>query len=199
MGKAQRIAVVFLGSGPAGQQPFAFVWERPANAGIWRLAQSLGSDSLGRTGNARVLDGGGDGAVVETRTYSIERGFEECASCPHVYRVRRFRWDSPGLVTVSARAERTPYATFVQFIQALAGGDRGTAEQLVADGSLLSTADGYGWGIAKGRWRLAPGMAATSSDLLIFRGNQEAYRVHFAPRGDDWVISGFEPSNRSLE
>ena len=198
-GKAQRIATLFLGSGPAGQQPFAFVWERPPSAANWRLTQSLGTDSLGRTGNARILDGGPDGAVLETRSYTVERGFDECPSCPHVYKLRRFKWATAGLVTASTNAEHTPYATLVQFITAPAAGDRATAGQFVSDAGLLGTADGYAWGASKGRWRLAPGSTATANELLVFRGAQEAYRVHFAARGDDWVITAFEPSSRSLE
>jgi hypothetical protein len=199
VGKAQRLAALFIGSGPAGQQPFAFVWARPPSAMNWRLAQSLGTDSLGRTGNARILEASPDGAVLESRTYTVERGFDECPSCPHVYRVRRLRWDTPGLVIASSSPEQTPYATFVQFIAALSAGDRDRAGQLVTEGSLLGAAEGYGWGVAKGRWRLAPGMTATSSELLLFRGPQEAYRVHFASRGQDWSISGFEPTSRNVE
>ena len=137
--------------------------------------------------------------MLETRTYTIERGFDECPSCPHVYRLRRFRWDTSGLVSIGSGVEHTPYATFVQLIAALTAGDRAAAGQLVADGALLSAADGYGFGIGKGRWRLAPGMTATSTELLLLRGSQEAYRVHFAARGDDWVITGFEPASRNVE
>ena len=198
-GKAQRVATLFLGSGANGQQPFAFVWTRPPSGQSWRLTQSLGTDSLGRSGNARIVEGSPDGTVLEARTYTVERGFEECAACPHVYRVRRLRWDTPGLVTASLTPEHTPYATFVQFIAALTAGDRATAQQLVADGSLVGAAEGYGWGTSKDRWRLAPGMTATSTELLIFRGAQQAYRVHFSARGDDWAITAFEPTSRSLE
>ena len=198
-GKAQRVATLFMGSGANGQQPFAFVWTRPPNAQSWRLTQSLGTDSLGRSGNARIVEGSPDGTVLEARTYTVPRGFDECAACPHVYQVRRLRWDTPGLVTASLTAEHTPYSTFVEFVTALGAGDRGKAQQLVAEGSLLGTAEGYGWSSAKSRWRLAPGMAANSPELLIFRGAQDAYRVHFAPRGDEWVITAFEPSSRSLE
>lgn len=198
-GKAQRLAAVFLGNGSAGQQPYAFVWARAPGAASWRLTQSLGTDSLGRTGNARILEGSPDGVVLETRTYTVERGFDECAACPHVYRVHRFRWDTPGLVTASSSAEHNPYATFVQFIVALTTGDRATAGQLVTDPALLGTADGYGWSTARGRWRLAPGMTATSAELLFFHGAQEAYRVRFTTRGDDWVISSIEVTARNVE
>lgn len=198
-GKAQRLAAVFMGNGAAGQQPFAFVWARPPSASSWRLAQSLGTDSLGRTGSARILEASPDGAVLETRTYTVERGFDECPSCPHVYRVHRFRWDTPGLVTASSSAEHTPYATFVEFITTLTGGDRATAASLVGDPSLLGAADGYGWSAARGRWRLAPGMTATAPELLLFHGAQEAYKVRFSPRGDGWVISNVEVTSRSVE
>ena len=199
--KAQRFAALFSGSGPTGQQPFAFVWERPPGAASWRLAQSLGTDSLGRTGNAKILDGAGpDGAVLETRTYTVEHGFDECASCPHVYKVRRFKWDAPGLVTATVSSEHTPYAAFVALVTALAAGNRAAAAQLVSDPGLLATADGYAWGVSsKGRWRLAPGTNASATELLVFRGAQEAYRVHFMPRGEDWVVSAFEPASRSVE
>lgn len=197
--KAQRIAVLFSGLGPTGQQPFAFVWRRPPEGASWNLAQSLGADSLGRTGTARVLEGAADGAVLETRTHSVERGFEECPSCPHITRTRRFRWSDAGLTMAGEVVERSPYATFVQLVRALLAGDRETAERLVADGSLLSAADGYEWGRPKGLWRLAPGAAANTSELVVFRGAHEAYRIHFAPRSDDWVVSGFEPTSRSVE
>jgi hypothetical protein len=42
-------------------------------------------------------------------------------------------------------------------------------------------------------------MSANARELVLFRGLQEAYRVHFATRGDDWVITGFEPTSRTLE
>jgi hypothetical protein len=198
-GNAQRIATLFMGGGANGQQPFAFVWTRPPNAQSWRLTQSLGTDSLGKSGNARIVEGSPDGTVLEARTYTVQHGFDECASCPHVYQVRRLRWDTPGLVTASLSSEHTPYSTFVDFVSALSAGDRAKAQQLVSDGSLMGTADGYGWGSPTNRWRLAPGMTATSTELLIFRGAKDAYRVHFAPKGEDWLITAFEPSSRSLE
>jgi len=53
--------------------------------------------------------------------------------------------------------------------------------------------------VAKGKWRLAPASSPNARDLLLFRGSQEAYRVHFSPQDDSWVMSGFEPTNRSIE
>ena len=197
--RASRIAALFSRAGAGGQQPFAFVWQRPPDGAAWNLAQSLGGDSLGRVGTARVLQGGPEGTVLESRTYTIARGFDECASCAHVYVMRRFRWGTPGLVSASADIERTPYYSFIQLIQALVAGDPDGAQRWAADGSVVSAAEGYEWGRSRGMWRLAPGNAPSARDLVMFRASQEAYRVHFATRGDEWVVTGFEPTSRSVE
>jgi hypothetical protein len=198
--EAARIAVLYTRVGAAGPQPFVFVWQRPPQGAAWRLQQSLGPDSLGSVGAARFVEPAQDGAVLVSRTYRPARGFDECAACPHVYRTRRFAWDAAGLVSVSDEVERTPYFSFVQLIQALMAGDRQEAERWVADPSLLDAAEGYEWGSrSKGSWRLAPGSAANARELLFFRGNREAYRVHFDDRRDDWVLTSFEPTSRTIE
>jgi hypothetical protein len=46
---------------------------------------------------------------------------------------------------------------------------------------------------------VAPGAGETPSQMVFFRGDQEAYRVFFTRRGDQWVITGFEETTRSLE
>lgn len=194
-----RVAVLFSRLGPSGQQPFAFVWQRPPDAASWRLAQSLGPDSLGSVGSARFVDSGGEGVVLVSRATLPARGFDECATCPHIYRLRRFRWGAPGLVVASEEIERSPYYAFVQLIQALAASNRDEAENWVADLSIADAAIGYDWGGSKGQWRLAPGSSPNAHDLLLFRGSQEAYRVHFGPRGDGWVVTGFEPTTRTIE
>jgi len=196
---ATRVAGLFTRSGPQGQQPFAFVWQRPPEGAGFRLAQSLGGDSLGANGSAQLVESATGGMVLMSRTYTVARGFDECGSCPHVYRTRSFRWGTPGLVLAEEEIEHTPYYSFVKFIQALVAGDRETAERFTSDASVMDAATSYQWGQSKGMWRLSPGSAANARDLLMLRGSQEAYRVHFAMRGDDWVISGLEPSNRNIE
>jgi hypothetical protein len=196
---ATRVAGLFTRTGPQGQQPFAFVWQRPPDGSAFRLGQSLGADSLGSTGTARLVESATGGAVLVTHTYQVARGFDECGSCPHVFRTRTFRWGAPGLVKIDEDIERTPYYSFVQFIAALAAGDREAAERLATDGSVVDAATGYQWGQSKGLWRLSPGSAPNARDLILLRGSQEAYKVHFAAHGDDWVISGLEPSNRNIE
>ncbi len=194
-----RVAVLFSRQGPGGQQPFAFVWQRPPNGASWRLAQSLGPDSLGATGVARFVDSPSDGVVMISHATVSARGFDECPTCPHIDRLRRFRWGPQGMTVASEEIERTPYYAFVQLIQALAASNRDQAQEWVADPSILDAAIGSGWGASKGLWRLAPGSSGDARDLLLFRGSQEAYRVHFAPKGDSWVVTGFEPSNRNIE
>ena len=198
--QATRVAGLFTRTGAQGQQPFAFVWQRPPDGSSFRLAQSLGSDSLGSTGSARLVESATGGIVLMSRTYQIARGFDECGSCPHVYRTRSYRWGTPGLVKAEEELENTPYYAFVQFIQALVAGDRDAADRLTGDPSVVDAATNYQWGQSKGLWRLSPGSAPNARDLIVLRGSREAYRVHFAPRGgDDWVITGIEPSNRNIE
>jgi hypothetical protein len=197
--QGSRIAVLFTRQGPAGQQPFVFVWQRPPEASAWRLAQALGGDSLGTVGSARFLMGEYDGSVLESRATMPTRGFDECATCPHVYRVRRFRWAETGLVATSQEIERSPYYSFVQFVQALEASDLDGAQRFAADPSLVDGALAYGWGTRRGLWRLAPASSPNSRELILFRGSQEAYRVHFAERGGDWVVAALEPTSRTIE
>jgi hypothetical protein len=194
-----RIAGLFSRVSSSGQQPFVFVWQHPPGGASWRLVQSLGADSLGAIGSARLTPPDANGVVLVSRATMPARGFDECATCAHVNRVRSFRWGEPGLVLAQEDIERTPYYTFVQLIQALVANDWNEAGRWVADPSLLDSAIGYGWGASKGSWRLAPGTPPTDKDLVLFRGPQEAYRVHFSPRGEDWIITGFEPTTRSVE
>ena len=194
-----RVAALFTRIGPSGQQPYAFVWQRPPEGASWRLAQSLGADSLGSVGSARFVEPGSDGAVMMSRATIPARGFDECATCPHVYRLPLFGWGGPGLVAVGEEIEHSPYYAFVKLIQALAASDRSAAEPWVADPSILDAAIGHEWGAGKGLWRLAPGTSPNAHELVLFRGSQEAYRVHFAPKNDDWVVTAFEPTSRSIE
>lgn len=198
-GQGARVAVLFTRQGPSGQQPFVYVWQRPPDAAAWRLAQSLGPDSLGSVGSARFLVGEADGAVLESRATVPTSGFDECSTCPHVYRVRRFRWSDAGLVSAGEQIERSPYYSFVQFIQALQASDREQALRWAADPSLVEAAIGYGWGERKGLWRLAPASSPNARDLVLFRGAQEAYRVHFSQTGLDWVVAAFEPTTRTID
>ena len=199
-GNVVQLAVLFARAAGGGQQPLVFVWRKVSESAGWRLVQSLGPDSLGGVGTAAFLASpSSDGVVLEARTHLPTPRFDECATCPHIYRTRRFVWGPSGLASLGEEVETSPYSAFVRFVQALALSDREMAERIVADPSLIEAALGYEWGLSRGLWRLSPGSQGRSEHLVFFRGTQEAYRVHFAPRGDDWVITGFEPTSRSIE
>ena len=194
-----RLAGLFSRTGANGQQPFAFVWQRPATGSSWRLIQSLGPDSLGAVGSAKFVESGGNDVVLVSRATMPAKGFDECATCAHVYRVRQFRWGPQGLVVAEEEIDRSPYYAFVQLIHALVASNQDEALRWVADPQVLEAATTSGWGSGKGVWRLAPGTSPNARDLLLFKGSQEAWRVHFASRGDSWVVTGFEPTSRNIE
>jgi hypothetical protein len=52
---------------------------------------------------------------------------------------------------------------------------------------------------ARGIWRVAPATDESATDMVFFRGQQEAYRVSFDSRGGDWVITGIVPTASSVE
>lgn len=194
-----RVAALFTRTTGQGQSPYVFVWQKPATGSMFRLAQSLGSDSLGTTGTARLMDPGPSGVVLMSRTYQITRGFSECPSCPHIYRTRSFRWGATGLVSAGDEIENTPYASFVQFILALSAGDRELAAYHAADALVVETAIGYQFGQSRGQWRLSPGSSANARELIMLRGSNEAYKVQFVRRGEEWLITSLEPANRNIE
>ncbi|HYM81710.1 MAG TPA: hypothetical protein VEY91_09935 [Candidatus Limnocylindria bacterium] len=192
-------ALLFTRGTPRGQQPVVFVWRQPAGIGGWKLIQSLGADSLGGVGTAEFVAPGANNVVLMARTYRNTPRFEECATCPHIYHVRRFHWTDDGLATFDEQIEDSPYRSFVQLIQALAVNDRELAATLVTDPSLLEAAIEYGWGESRGMWRMSPGTDERAQEIVFFRGNQEAYRVQFSRQGSGWGIEGFQPTTRSIE
>jgi len=198
-GLGRAVAVLMARTSARGQSPVVYVWSQPAGVGGWKLVQSLGTDSLGTAGTAQFTAPDRDSVVLVARTYRPTPHFEECPTCPHLYHTRRFRWGPDGLAMIEERTEPSPYFTFVGLINSLMLADRDMAGRYVTDPSLVDAANGYAWGQAKGQWRIAPGTEPDARDMVIFRGNQEAYRVHFARRGDDWLVSGFEPTSRSVE
>ena len=193
-GDSSQIAVLWGRRGPAGQLPSVLVW-RHARGGRWDLAQTLGADSLGGTGSGQF-----DHRSLVTRTFSSTPMFDECATCPHVYRERRFLWGPAGFVREDERMVPSPYATFTSFVRALVDGDRELAQRFVADPSLVEFARRYEWhDTGLGKWRAAPGTEATAPEMVFFRGRSDAFRVTFQPRGAGWVVLGFEATTRSVE
>ncbi len=182
----------------AGQQPIVMVWSM-ASGGRWDLLQTLGPDSLGGVGTGAFAVG--DSAVeLTTRTFKPTPYFEECATCPHVMRERRFRWSDTGFSRLDERLVPSAYATFTGFVQALVSGDQERAELFVVDPMLVEFAKRYAWDQpTRGRWRVAPATNESAAEMVFFRGPSDAFRVTFEAREGTWRVAGFEQTNRAVE
>lgn len=181
-----------------GQQPVLMVWKH-APGGRWNLAQTLGVDSLGGTGTGEFVY---TDSLVElnTRTFKATPWFDECATCPHVYHERRYDWLRTGFKRVDDQLVPSPYSTFTALIAALVEGDHDAAGRLVVDPSLIDFARKFEWEVpSKGRWRVAPATDESALTMVFFRGGTDAFRVTFEPREGDWVVAGFEPTQRAIE
>jgi hypothetical protein len=194
-----QVAAIFGRTGPRGQQPVVIVWRRPRGAAAWSLAQTLGPDSLGGVGVAEFLPRPDGGPGIEARTYRPTPGFDECATCPHIYRTLRFDWQPAGFAKVSDEAAASPYYSFVQLIAALSVDDREMSLRFLADPSLIDVARDYDWGRSKGLWRVAPATDESAENMTFFRGIREAYKVRFALRGGLWVVTDLQPTQRTVE
>jgi hypothetical protein len=191
------VAALFARRGATGGQPIAFAW-KPAAGGAFALAQTLGPDSLGGAGTGEFVRADST-AELHTRTYRPQRGFSECATCPHVYSIHRFRWGSGGFVRESGHQVPSPYSSFVRFVHALQANDREAGFAELTDGSLWDQARDFEWHQPRGAWRVAPSTDETASEMVFFRGEREAYRVQFESRLGDWKIAGFEMTSRTVE
>lgn len=181
-----------------GHQPLLMVWERRGQD-AWALAQTLGPDSLGGIGTGEFETPADTTIDLVTRTYRVPPMFEECATCPHLYRLRRFRWGPEGFHKIEDQLVPSTYATFVRFVQALVANDRDAADPLVANRDLWDDARRFEWHRVRGSWRVAPATDESPRHIVFFRGDHEAYRVDFESRGDEWLIAGFESVPRTVE
>jgi hypothetical protein len=194
------VAALFSRRGPSGQAPLAMTWTLPKATARWNLAQTLGPDSLGGSGSGDFEASGDTAIALVTRTYRTPPGFQECATCPHAYAIHRFRLGPSGFLRVEDQDVPSTYSTFVRFVRSLVAGDHLQAQELVTDANVVNDALRFEWHLGKGVWRTAPGTGDESPlKLVFFRGQQEAYAVHFQQRGADWLISGFEPVQRAVE
>ena len=192
-------AVLFARRGAAGQEPLLMVWSVPAGE-TWAPSQTLGPDSLGGVGTCEFQAESDTSVLLTARTFRGMPRFEECATCPHVYSLHRFRWGPAGFTRIEERAVPSPYSTFVRFVLALGAGDQVAATPLVTDPALLEQARLFDFSaLPKGMWRAAPATDETAGTMVFFRGQQEAYQVSFEPRGEEWLISAIKPTTRSIE
>jgi hypothetical protein len=194
---ARGVAVLFSRRGAGGATPLLMTWKPDGSR--WSLQQTLGADSLGGFGGGD-FEALADTAIdVVTRTYRTPPGFLECATCPHVFSVHRFRWRAGGFQRIEDQDVPSTYSTFVRFIRALVAGDRAAAEAAVTDPRWIREAQTLEWDRSKGVWRPAPGADESPVRLVFFRGQTEAYEVRFQQAGTDWRIAGFEKVERSIE
>jgi len=190
------IAALFARRSGSGQQPTLMTWRVGARL---ELAQALGPDSLGGVGTGAFESHGDSGIVLATRTWQPTPRFDECATCPHVFRLRRFRWGADGFARVEDQIIASPYVAFVQLIQALTAGDRDAALRRVTGSALLEAARRADWASFRGPWRAAPGREEDGDQMIFYRGPSEAWKVHFVRRGTDWLVDSFAPTTRVIE
>lgn len=182
----------------AGTEPVLMVWQRAAG-GRWDLLQHLPGDSLGGTGSGEFV-AGEQGADLTTRTFRPTPYFDECPSCPHVHREARFEWKGSGFRRIDDQMVPSPYAAFTAFIAAVMARDHVRAARHVTDPALIDFALRFDWDEGgRGRWRVAPGSDENALEMVFFRGARDAFRVSFQARDGDWVVSGFEPTERAIE
>jgi hypothetical protein len=196
-GDAPGIAALFARRAGSGQQPLLLTW-RIAQERL-ELAQTLGPDSLGGVGTGAFGTPGDSGVVLTTRTWKPTPRFDECATCPHVYHERRFRWGLAGFERLADALVPTPYVTFVQLIQALTVDDRDGALERVTRPALVEAARRAGWATVRGSWRAAPGSEERSDELVFYRGLDEAWKVRFERQGASWRVDAFEATTRVIE
>ena len=192
------VSALYTRRAGGGTQPMVMVWRR-AIGGRWDLLQTLGPDSLGGVGTAEFMNAD-TSAELTSRTYRSTPYFEECATCPHVYMLRHYRWTQAGFGRVDEQRVPSPYSTFAGFISALVNNDRERAMEFVVDPTLVDFARRYAWNeTSRGRWRVAPATDEGAIEMVFFRGTDEAYRIHFESRDGEYVVAGFEATQRSVE
>ena len=196
-GSAPGIAALFARRAGSGQQPLLLAW-RIAQERL-ELAQTLGPDSLGGVGTGAFETASDSVVVLTTRTWEPTPRFDECATCPHVFHQRRFRWALEGFERLEDVLVPTPYVTFVQLIQALTAGDRDGALERVTRPALIESARRAGWASVKGSWRAAPGSEERGDELVFYRGLDEAWKVRFERRAASWRVDSFEATTRVIE
>ncbi len=190
------VAMLFDRRAALGTEPFLMVWAR--RGASWTITQTLGPDSLGGAGTGE-FESHADSVLLVTRTYRASRGFEECPSCPHVFRVRRFVWGRDGFGRLEDSESPSPYSSFVHFVHALVADDRDGAQELVTDDALVEAARRAGFGEVKGLWRLAPATDETATHMVFLRGAAEAYDVEFSLRDGVWRIAGIQTAEQHVE
>ena len=196
-GAPTQAAALFTRAKGSRQEPLLYAWTRRPKDSRWKIVQTLGPDSLGGFGTGTFATTDSSIHLI-ARTYRTPRGWEECNACPHLDREHRFRWGTSGFERVEDRDVPSTYSTFVHFIEELMAADP-AASLRVTDPALIDMAIQLEWNRSKGTWRISPATQSRGADLTFLRGSQEAFRVTFAPNGENWLITSIQPVSRSLE
>lgn len=198
-GDVRSAAVLFGRRTASGQTPMLMVWNDLSRTAP-EPTQILGPDSLGGAGTANFETGLDSSIALVSRTFRGVPRFEECATCPHVFTVRRFVWTGPQFHKTEEHAIPSPYSSFVQFVGALVAQDLDREFHFVSDPAVVDAAKRYGLDVmSRGAWRVAPATDESADRMTFFRGQTEAYLVSFEPRNDDWIITSIVPTARSVE
>ena len=163
-------------------QPLAMAWTLRRKQTRWAVVQSLGPDSLGGYGGGGFETAPDHSVQLVARTYRTPAGFSECATCPHVFALRRFDLGPQGFSGAGTDSVASTYSTFVAFIQAIAAGRTDDAQNHVVDSVAAGRGGAPRVAAFGGAWRTAPGADETPYRLVFYRGQREAYAVRRATR-----------------
>lgn len=204
----QALLVAGVRRSPAGPQPVAWLFRLPgdapkgspssppiAPAGTWGLA------AAGRGEVAFRFTDPDSAPRISVRASALPNPlFDECLSCPHVEADVEFRLDGLTLVPMKRVVHRTPYSAFVSLVEALVNHDEPAASGL-ASRDAIDTALRLGLDRVpeSGRWRIAPGVSASSLDQVYLRGQEGAFRVQLAPGDTGYVVTSIAPTTFSLD
>jgi hypothetical protein len=188
----------------AGLQPTVWLFHLPMSPEdedwSWDTLPVAGSNPLSDGSAATVSFLGADGhsapRIRVTEAVLSNYLFDECANCPHLQADLTYGYEDGQYLLSSESPRRTPYAAFVQFIEALLSNDDEKAQELAADGMVIELAEDFAFDRypRRGRWRIAPGSSATGLDQVYLRGEEGAYRILMSVRGSSFIVSSISPT-----
>jgi hypothetical protein len=188
----------------AGLQPTVWTFHLPMSSEdedwLWDTLPVGNTTALSDGGAAAVGFVGADGHAAPrirvTEAVLPNYLFDECANCPHLQADLTFRYAEGRYVLSSENPRRTPYAAFVQFVEALLAHDEENAYALAEDRMVVELAKDFAFDRypRRGRWRIAPGSTATGLDQIYLRGEEGAYRILMSVRGSNFIVSSISPA-----
>ncbi|HKA25527.1 MAG TPA: hypothetical protein VKF80_11155 [Candidatus Eisenbacteria bacterium] len=200
----RRLLITGRRRSPAGPQPAAWLFRVPTSDST-AVLEPEGNWGLSGVGSPDVeivrVPGKPAPRVAVTSAVLPNPLFDECASCPHLQGDVMYRIDGAALVVEGRRAQDSPYAAFVHLIEALAAGDEHGMFAYAANADVVSQARALGLDrrASSGRWRIAPGSAASSLDQIYLHGEDGAYRVLAAPGDSGFVITSISATTFKLD